>query len=1002
MVAAFWSLASIVWVTVQSEDSCRLAQGHECEEALFPDIGLKAAVDNILAAGVQGTTDVLEEVPEHIDYFEFGDQSVIRLLNPLSTGSPCNELSSIQGISYLADFVDTYPSALCALDLHSWPPSFTSLAPTLTNEELANTKGHNRVNWKNSTWMVQCFIGSGCDSNTTQHLLNNNTGRSTTGFGLPQKEPIESSWSLNWRRGQNSPLKDQKESEFTRQVFAMGIGDSKICNSHSHDRYAGMVKAMCTLNKSLTFGDFSRMVSSLVSETRVGTIDEVSLNFNCRPKMHGAPEFNAAKSNSNHFMVDINHACACQNSDFSCSTRLQSLHSLNKKVRRCSKYTSDSRTLFLVYMWTLTALMILAEALRKYIGFRSKTSRWFPSYASLSKTNLGEFVSALGFVSPINLNESRETAFVSILGLVALAGPLLNEIFIVKDNAYLVAASYLIIIYPVIAGFHMTEKRAGLLFGLWACASAMVASLRIMIICTDKFFGSILFAYGLSTAALLGISCMYLYEIVKDLRAKHSQLLTFTAIFRVPSKQEQIASVWAKDDFRGYVRQLCTRLPQDHLSEEGGSQKLKSSKVFSGNTGEIFGLRTFFRVASPRVSGALVLASSAVTAMTVFAFSMGYYFFGEYIQLVYSSGNCWRGHYAYQGSWFLWNNITTTYAYQNARYFYLIDPLDCNRVALYMSHWLFALAAVASTFAYICTISQIVSIAKQYMYDQRRLSQGLMLEYDKSHLMKTSGPSALIGALKFVGFQIVFLMTSLLITAVLAFVLLITFVYIGSVLPAAGILDDWFWPGFVRYMFWDGHQPGALVVMVLAYFMLFVLAPYLFSSSRTRPTIKNRVPFDIFDLFEIFLNMMLGLLYFVGRVVMNLILGILFLPRLDKVSLPSGYDLTINLVLNATHHPTSYEKYDLAFSAYLSFLVVDRFYGNKILQTFTKLLLEDNIRNGERDIARNSRIARNRWYLAYTLLNNPALVQLRKKTKKRLAYDLDISVSTLEEPLLGN
>eukprot|EP00039_Didymoeca_costata_P014303 m.229837 g.229837 ORF g.229837 m.229837 type:complete len:246 (+) comp15991_c0_seq35:2650-3387(+) len=205
---------------------------------------------------------------------------------------------------------------------------------------------------------------------------------------------------------------------------------------------------------------------------------------------------------------------------------------------------------------------------------------------------------------------------------------------------------------------------------------------------------------------------------------------------------------------------------------------------------------------------------------------------------------------------------------------------------------------------------------------------------------------------------------------------------------------------------------GLLVMSIVAYILLAVLAPYFFCASKERPQVKNRLGFDVFDLFETFFNMILGLFAFVARILSNAGFGLAFLSRLDKPALPRGY-----------------ETFDSGFNAYINFLVVDHFYGNKVLDTFIKLLSEHsfylhdwrdkNVNREEHPVApdytspKTSR-AFIRWQLAITLLNNPSLVALRRRgltvvdVKQTQGEYVDIlpdsvdkdNQNPLEEPLL--
>jgi len=126
----------------------------------------------------------------------------------------------------------------------------------------------------------------------------------------------------------------------------------------------------------------------------------------------------------------------------------------------------------------------------------------------------------------------------------------------------------------------------------------------------------------------------------------------------------------------------------------------------------------------------------------------------------------------------------------------------------------------------------------------------------------------------------------------------------------------------------------------------------------------------------------------------GLIIGILFLERVQKSILPR-----------------SFEAMDPGYSAYIGYILIEHVHANPVLRVFIHLLNESAMEkrvsrswsstsgsrlllfqntydttNGDtrRDLATNvarfNKI-RNRWNLAYTLLKNPALVGLRRNQR---------------------
>ncbi|XP_044181344.1 stimulated by retinoic acid gene 6 protein-like isoform X2 [Acropora millepora] len=197
----------------------------------------------------------------------------------------------------------------------------------------------------------------------------------------------------------------------------------------------------------------------------------------------------------------------------------------------------------------------------------------------------------------------------------------------------------------------------------------------------------------------------------------------------------------------------------------------------------------------------------------------------------------------------------------------------------------------------------------------------------------------------------------------------------------------------IMFMYLRDVALGILPTVVLAaamwLFQLF-LSFFVFSDrgfSNTTITVDNRQLFSIASYFFFFYNIILGFLAALIRILKGLLLGIIFMARIDRTYLMAGY-----------------ETWDKAFVAYLGFLNVLVAHSHPVMLVFCHLLINRDIglwleesfprtessvtlqeeRYGQglvrrRRLARFSRKAANRWLLAVLLLRNPSLLRYRRQ-----------------------
>ncbi|KAI8509807.1 hypothetical protein Bbelb_122350 [Branchiostoma belcheri] len=135
-----------------------------------------------------------------------------------------------------------------------------------------------------------------------------------------------------------------------------------------------------------------------------------------------------------------------------------------------------------------------------------------------------------------------------------------------------------------------------------------------------------------------------------------------------------------------------------------------------------------------------------------------------------------------------------------------------------------------------------------------------------------------------------------------------------------------------------------------------------------------------FAYFMFFFNIIVGFFFCFSRVIISLIFGVLLLSRIDRTVLMEGF-----------------EQADVGYLFYLSMVRIEVAHTHPVLLSFCQLLLDTTTttkRNGRyssyviapRPLYESK--PRWRWYLAYTLVRNPQLQELRKKVTKREDVEL--------------
>ncbi|XP_070542368.1 stimulated by retinoic acid gene 6 protein-like isoform X2 [Ptychodera flava] len=250
--------------------------------------------------------------------------------------------------------------------------------------------------------------------------------------------------------------------------------------------------------------------------------------------------------------------------------------------------------------------------------------------------------------------------------------------------------------------------------------------------------------------------------------------------------------------------------------------------------------------------------------------------------------------------------------------------------------------------------------------------------------------------LKYSGYQIAYFLWSYLVIQIFLWLVCLLLTYL-LVVP---FMDQYF------------HALISIIQVLVPYlsvaaFVLcgqYLLAKYCFVQDRIEPSdedkplaLKNRRLYHNFSYFLFFYNVAVGLVVCLLRIFIGMILGILFLGRVDRPILMRGY-----------------ESMDRGFSAYVGMIFVENSHCHPVLVCFCHLLM-NNIekqrryemgvgtlnkrgtggshwsRSSSRDatLSKSFKRASFHWQVAYTLLNNPSLIEFRKKEK---AAEFDIAV----------
>jgi hypothetical protein len=180
----------------------------------------------------------------------------------------------------------------------------------------------------------------------------------------------------------------------------------------------------------------------------------------------------------------------------------------------------------------------------------------------------------------------------------------------------------------------------------------------------------------------------------------------------------------------------------------------------------------------------------------------------------------------------------------------------------------------------------------------------------------------------------------------------------------------------------------SITFALLIFVTQFLLAKFLLLHDRgAYVNINNRRLFHILSFFLFFYNTLIGLFSCLRRIFTGMALGTVLVDRLDRSTLPRGW-----------------ESFDPGFRSYMGYLLLEHTYSNPYLSTFLFLLQKETARaklttggikqpadtemhsNSVQFLSCHSKLMRNKWMVAYTLINNPSLLMLRNRSVDKMAY----------------
>ncbi|XP_040199028.1 stimulated by retinoic acid gene 6 protein-like [Rana temporaria] len=270
--------------------------------------------------------------------------------------------------------------------------------------------------------------------------------------------------------------------------------------------------------------------------------------------------------------------------------------------------------------------------------------------------------------------------------------------------------------------------------------------------------------------------------------------------------------------------------------------------------------------------------------------------------------------------------------------------------------WFYATFPAALT-----SVIYMIHVLSCYRKDMKKLYGGT------SEIDCTGSPPVVLAAsIRYTGNQVAYLLWGYFLLHIMFFLisLIITFWFVIPIQEGRGLVVL---QGF-------GYTVLGIVLMIAVMLAQVVAAQFLFLQDKILPTdkgkplaINNRRGFQNFSYFFMFYSAILGLGSCLLRVIFNVFLGSWLLARIDRPLFPRGF-----------------EGADMGYNTWTGMLQVDLYHTHPVILSFCHLLTQEVSRRSHAspDVLMDykNRHTRTKWHLAYTLINNPALVLNRKQS----------------------
>ncbi|XP_052777943.1 stimulated by retinoic acid gene 6 protein-like [Mya arenaria] len=289
----------------------------------------------------------------------------------------------------------------------------------------------------------------------------------------------------------------------------------------------------------------------------------------------------------------------------------------------------------------------------------------------------------------------------------------------------------------------------------------------------------------------------------------------------------------------------------------------------------------------------------------------------------------------------------------------------------------YGLLTVAKVFACLttipCGLRNVYLVLMSYRRDRLRLYRG-----DRSFIpaaLRNCPPNIYMAqGMRFIGNSIVGSFWGS------VFVYVVVYVPVALMLLTLKYLDDkdklhLLWPRFE----WLIYPACTILIFKIQMILVakFFMQPKLEERDKYKPlAVNNRTVYDVFSFFMLFLNASIGLVQYVKRILFSAVLGVFLIPRMDRSLYMRGY-----------------ETMDKCYTNYIGMILVDVAHNHPVMRVFCHVLSDAMERTRNRATAtteyppyadvrpeqqdKELSIAKRRWLLAFTLVRNPDLQQLR-------------------------